>query len=76
MSGLKLHAAQDSCGSGYLVPLLISFSHMRRLNQLPVLTDHKDPFDRLIAAQALSKGLPLATADDKLKRPPMPSRHR
>jgi len=32
---------------------------------------HKDPFDRIIAASAISKSAPLVTADEKLKRYPI-----
>lgn len=31
---------------------------------LPRQRDHKDPFDRMIAAQAISEGLPLISADE------------
>jgi PIN domain nuclease of toxin-antitoxin system len=39
----------------------ITVEHIVRLNELPYL--HRDPFDRLIIAQALANGLPVATAD-------------
>lgn len=42
--------------------LSITFEHLQRLMQLPF--HHKDPFDRIIIAQALTEGLPLATKDD------------
>jgi PIN domain nuclease of toxin-antitoxin system len=41
--------------------LAIGFDHLRRLTALPQI--HKDPFDRLMIAQALSEGIPVATAD-------------
>ena len=41
--------------------LAIAFDHLRRLSGLPQI--HKDPFDRLMIAQALSEGIPIATAD-------------
>jgi len=41
--------------------LPISFAHMRTLDALP--QHHRDPFDRLLIAQALTEGIPVATAD-------------
>lgn len=41
--------------------LPISFVHLRRFAALP--RHHKDPFDRLIIAQALAEGIPIASAD-------------
>jgi PIN domain nuclease of toxin-antitoxin system len=41
--------------------LAVGFDHLRRLSVLPQI--HKDPFDRLMIAQALSEGMPVATAD-------------
>jgi PIN domain nuclease of toxin-antitoxin system len=39
----------------------ISFQHLRRLELLPEL--HRDPFDRMLIAQALTEGAPLVTND-------------
>lgn len=41
--------------------LPISFAHLRRLGTLP--RAHRDPFDRMMIAQALTEGLPIATRD-------------
>jgi PIN domain nuclease of toxin-antitoxin system len=41
--------------------LAISFEHLRRLDTLPPL--HRDPFDRLLIAQALAEGMPIVTGD-------------
>jgi PIN domain nuclease of toxin-antitoxin system len=47
-----------------ILPLSISLEHIRALAELPApLKGHKDPFDRLIAAQAMVENLPLVTAD-------------
>ncbi len=43
----------------WVVP--IEFDHLLHLQKLP--HHHKDPFDRLIIAQALSENLPIATKD-------------
>jgi PIN domain nuclease of toxin-antitoxin system len=39
----------------------IGFQHLRTTERLPFL--HKDPFDRMIIAQALAEGIPIATRD-------------
>lgn len=41
--------------------LPLSSEHGVRLGQLPPI--HKDPFDRLMIAQALAEGVPFVTAD-------------
>jgi PIN domain nuclease of toxin-antitoxin system len=45
--------------------LPISVPHVRKAGLLP--SAHRDPFDRLIAAQALTEGLTLVTADMRLR---------
>lgn len=46
--------------------LAIRSRHIRKLAGLPEL--HKDPFDRILVAQALAEGLTLATKDSMLAR--------
>ena len=46
--------------------LSIRATHIRALAALPEL--HKDPFDRILIAQALAEGLTLATKDTILAR--------
>jgi PIN domain nuclease of toxin-antitoxin system len=46
--------------------LAIRTAHIRKLAGLPEL--HKDPFDRILVAQALAEGLTLATKDAVLAR--------
>lgn len=47
--------------------LAISWPHIDRLQRLPYLqigtNAHRDPFDRLLAAQSLSDGTPVVTRD-------------
>ncbi len=47
-------------GEGFSV-LSIAFVHLRRLAPLPRV--HGDPFDRMMIAQALAEGIPIATGD-------------
>jgi PIN domain nuclease of toxin-antitoxin system len=41
--------------------LSITYAHLQTLETLPL--HHRDPFDRLLIAQALTERLPIATAD-------------
>jgi PIN domain nuclease of toxin-antitoxin system len=47
--------------------LSVAWAHARRLQELPFPrlggALHRDPFDRLLAAQALSEGIPIVTRD-------------
>jgi PIN domain nuclease of toxin-antitoxin system len=52
---------------GLRIPtLVIRTRHIRKLASLPDL--HKDPFDRILVAQALADGLTLVTKDALLAR--------
>jgi len=57
--------------NGYL-ELAITSQHAVSIDALPPL--HKDPFDRLLLAQALSEGITLLTSDAQLARYPGPVR--
>ncbi len=52
----------DFLSDNDIEPLPITFEHLQRLMQLPF--HHKDPFDRIIIAQALTEGLSIATKDE------------
>ena len=45
-------------------PRLITFADVRRLGTLP--DHHRDPFDRMLVAQAMEAGVPIVTADAQL----------
>ena len=57
--------------NGY-AELPVTSEHAVNVDVLPPL--HKDPFDRLLLAQALSEGITLLTADEQLARYPGPVR--
>jgi PIN domain nuclease of toxin-antitoxin system len=65
----RLHAPGDLISSledsGY-ERLAITFEHASEAGRLPPL--HRDPFDRMLAAQARLEGMSLATGDDAVKR--------
>ncbi len=50
-----------------VLPILLS--HVVRLEGLPLL--HRDPFDRIIVAQALTEKIPIVSADSKLRLYPV-----
>ena len=45
--------------------LEITDAHLVTLSQLPSVKDHRDPFDRLLIAQALTENLTLISRDGK-----------
>ena len=55
--------------SGYQ-ELVISSAHATHLDTLPAL--HKDPFDRMLVAQATSEGILLLTSDTMVAKYPGP----
>ena len=52
--------------AAHIPTLAIRTAHIRKLAGLPDL--HRDPFDRILVAQALAEGLTLATKDTMLAR--------
>jgi len=52
-----------------LSPLPIQPAHVLRVPSLPAI--HKDPFDRLLIAQAQVEKLPLITTDPEITRYPV-----
>ncbi len=77
---LKLHAGKLWTGEDpdAIVTLIRSQSawrilpletaHLHALTRLPAFTDHTDPFDRLLIAQASSEKLKVMTADPQFER--------
>jgi PIN domain nuclease of toxin-antitoxin system len=47
-------------------PLSIELAHALRAGSLPTI--HRDPFDRMLVAQAQIEGLPILTADPAISR--------
>jgi len=47
----------------------ITFTHVAELEKLP--RHHRDPFDRMLVAQARAEGLVLLTADHSLEKYPV-----
>ena len=69
MLHLELEYAQDLLDAGYLeIPILSE--HAIHVSNLPLI--HKDPFDRLLIAQATVEGIRLMTSDETIARYPGP----
>jgi PIN domain nuclease of toxin-antitoxin system len=52
---------RDALSANAVALLAIEVDHAARVAELPF--HHRDPFDRLLASQALSESLPLVSAD-------------
>ena len=63
LSAEPARLAQQAVAAG-LKPLAVTWTHVLALNGLPAL--HRDPFDRMLVAQAVSEPLHLITHDRKL----------
>jgi PIN domain nuclease of toxin-antitoxin system len=53
-------------GSERFTPLPVTIDHGLRVGELPML--HRDPFDRLLVAQAQLEGLTIVTRDPRIAR--------
>jgi PIN domain nuclease of toxin-antitoxin system len=65
----RLSAPTDVAGMVHdagFVPLPVTFEHALSAGRLPPL--HRDPFDRMLVAQARTEGLTLVTSDRVLAR--------
>ncbi|MBB3932286.1 PIN domain nuclease of toxin-antitoxin system [Kaistia hirudinis] len=62
--GALASALEAQCRSAGLLSLAISLRDAQAAGLLPL--SHRDPFDRLLAAQSLSNGLPILSADPAL----------
>jgi PIN domain nuclease of toxin-antitoxin system len=45
--------------------LPVQLSHVEKLESLPSFQEHRDPFDRMLIAQALSESYAIASADER-----------
>ncbi len=67
---LKMDSDLVSKGSEYLRLTVIPYTaiHAQSLFKLPFYADHRDPFDRMLIATALSESVPLVSPDKQFKR--------
>lgn len=68
----KLKAPDDLDGAlrdAGLATRLVGFADCAKLRELPL--HHRDPFDRMLIAQALVDGVPIITRDETIARYPV-----
>lgn len=65
---VDIRALADATARSGLATLDVSLSHVIALAALPLHADHRDPFDRMLVAQARAEGFGLVTRDRKLAR--------
>jgi PIN domain nuclease of toxin-antitoxin system len=63
--GSSIAYVRQMAGEYGMEILPIRYEHLLALETLPVRREHRDPFDRLLIAQALAEGLPILTHDEK-----------
>ena len=63
--GLTLSDVEVGIASMSAQVLPIRISHLEALSELPMFEHHRDPFDRLLIAQAISEGLRMISSDDR-----------
>lgn len=51
--------------------LPITVSHILMLDQIPIQSNHSDPFDRLLIAQAISENIPILSRDTQFANYPI-----
>ena len=61
---VSLSSLADLCKKNQIDILALTPNDCERLMSLPHI--HDDPFDRIIIAQAMERGLPLVTRDQKI----------
>ncbi|MFF7706900.1 PIN domain-containing protein [Pseudomonas sp. NPDC007930] len=67
------HVVHDTWLSNGLIEVPISAHHARLVTALPPI--HRDPFDRIMIAQAMIEGFTLVTHDHSVAQYPGPIRH-
>ena len=58
----------SKCHEDNIKVIPIKTAHLDKTLELPMDSDHKDPFDRLIVSTAIIEGLTLISTDTKMKR--------
>jgi PIN domain nuclease of toxin-antitoxin system len=61
--GVSAAQVEGSIQAMNAILLPITFQHLEELSRLPSYPDHRDPFDRMLIAQALAEGLPIVSGD-------------
>jgi PIN domain nuclease of toxin-antitoxin system len=62
LGAADIELARRAMGAGLLPNRLV---HLARPSLLPLFEDHRDPFDRLLIAQAIAEDAAIATSDTR-----------
>jgi PIN domain nuclease of toxin-antitoxin system len=60
---------EDAIEQAGFIKRLVTFADVRHLAALP--PHHRDPFDRMLVAQAIEEGAPLVSSDPQIARYPI-----
>ena len=61
-------AVAEALGAMRFIVLPYTSGHANALFFLPFFEDHRDPFDRMLIASAISENIPILTSDRQFKR--------
>lgn len=61
-------AVAEALGAMRFIVLSYTSDHAHALFSLPFFEDHRDPFDRMLIASAISENVPILTSDREFKR--------
>lgn len=60
-----LSSLMVECQEQRIITLAVQTSHVLAYNDIPLLENHRDPFDRMIIATAIVENLSVITSDEK-----------
>ena len=61
--GMSIADIETGIGNLRAVLLPIKFAHLDELSRLPMFENHRDPFDRMLIAQAISEDVSIVSSD-------------
>ena len=64
----SIQAIEQNCRTQGIEIVPVKSAHADMTLELPLLDDHKDPFDRLILATSIVENIPLITTDNRMRR--------
>lgn len=59
---------EEACIKNGIEIIPIRTKHVNHTMEIPLLPDHRDPFDRLILATALSEEMTLISTDERMRK--------
>ena len=65
----RIESIEERCREKGIEIIPLKAAHMDRQLDLPLIPDHKDPFDRIIMSTALQEELTLISTDARMRNP-------